>query len=183
MNELFSPAVSGDAAIRRAWAGSSACILLGLGLLAGCASDRPLSTPDVMASVRADLAPPAAKAPAAVPASVSAALAEPAPKAIAPPPEPRLDLLVNNAQAREVFLAIVADTRYSMLMHPDVAGTLSVTLRGVTVTEALEAIRDVYGYDFKIEGRRITIYAPTLQTRVFTVNYPNSQRVGGGALD
>jgi len=178
MNELFSPAVSGDAAIRRAWAGSSACILLGVGLLAGCASDRPLSTPDVMASVRADLAPPAAKAPAAVPASVSAALAEPAPKAIAPPPEPRLDLLVNNAQAREVFLAIVADTRYSMLMHPDVAGTLSVTLRGVTVTEALEAIRDVYGYDFKIEGRRITIYAPTLQTRVFTVNYPNSQRVG-----
>jgi MSHA biogenesis protein MshL len=178
MNELFSPAVSGDAAIRRAWAGSSACILLSAGLLAGCATDRPLSTPDVMASVRADLAPPVGKAPAGVPASVSAALAEPAPKAIAPPPEPRLDLLVNNAQAREVFLAIVADTRYSMLMHPDVTGTLSVTLRGVTVTEALEAIRDVYGYDFKIEGRRITIYAPTLQTRIFTINYPHSQRSG-----
>jgi MSHA biogenesis protein MshL len=93
-----------------------------------------------------------------------------------------LDLLVNNAQAREVFLAIVADTRYSMLMHPDVSGTLSVTLRGVTVTEALEAIRDVYGYDFKIDGRRITIYAPTLQTRIFTVNYPNSQRAGTSDL-
>jgi MSHA biogenesis protein MshL len=79
-------------------------------------------------------------------------------------------------------LAIVADTRYSMLMHPDVAGTLSVTLRGVTVTEALEAIRDVYGYDFKIDGRRITIFAPTLQTRVFTVNYPTSQRVGSSEL-
>jgi MSHA biogenesis protein MshL len=69
-----------------------------------------------------------------------------------------------------------------MLMHPDVAGTLSVTLRGVTVTEALEAIRDVYGYDFKIDGRRITIYAPTLQTRIFTVNYPNSQRSGNSEL-
>ena len=79
-------------------------------------------------------------------------------------------------------MAIVADTRYSMLMHPDVAGTLSVTLRGVTVTEALEAIRDVYGYDFKIDGRRITIYAPTLQTRIFTVNYPHSQRVGNSEL-
>jgi MSHA biogenesis protein MshL len=63
-----------------------------------------------------------------------------------------------------------------------VSGTLSVTLRGVTVTEALESIRDVYGYDFKLEGRRITIYGPTLQTRIFTINYPNSQRSGNSDL-
>jgi MSHA biogenesis protein MshL len=69
-----------------------------------------------------------------------------------------------------------------MLMHPNVAGTLSVTLRGVTVVEALEAIRDVYGFDFKIEGRRITVYAPSLQTRIFTVNYPQSQRAGNSEL-
>jgi MSHA biogenesis protein MshL len=81
-----------------------------------------------------------------------------------------------------VFLAIVADTRYSMLMHPDVTGTLSVTLRGVTVLEALESIRDVYGYDFKIDGRRITVYAPTLQTRIFTINYPHTSRNGKSDL-
>ena len=158
------------------------CLLLGAGLLGGCAADRQLRTPDVSAAIRAELppVPPAAPAarPAAVPSKVSDALAEPAAPVQPLPPEPRIDLLVNNAQARDVFLAIVADTRYSMLMHPDVKGTLSVTLRGVTVTEALESIRDVYGYDFKMEGRRITIYAPTLQTRVFTVNYPNSQRTG-----
>ena len=157
--------------------------LLIAGLLAGCAADRPLRTPDVSDTVRAELATaPQAKTPVAVPTQVSDALAEPAPKAMTAPPEPRLDLLVNNAQAREVFLAIVADTRYSMLMHPDVSGTLSVTLRGVTVTEALEAIRDVYGYDFKIEGRRIVVYAPTLQTRVFTINYPHALRVGNSEL-
>ncbi len=156
-------------------------VLLALATLAGCASlDRPLRTPDVSAAIKAELPPaaPVLAKPTAVPAKVMDALAEPAPPAQPLPPEPRLDLLVNNAQAREVFLAIVADTRYSMLMHPDVKGTLSVTLRGVTVSEALEAIRDVYGYDFKIDGRRITVYAPTLQTRVFTVNYPNSQRTG-----
>jgi len=150
-----------------------------MGLLAGCA-DRPMRTPDVGDAIRTELAPAPVKA--AVPARISEALAEPAPPLVAPPPEPRLDLLVNNAQAREVFLAIVADTRYSMLMHPDVKGTLSVTLRGVTVKEALESIRDVYGYDFKMEGRRITIYAPTLQTRIFTVNYPHSQRLGRSEL-
>jgi MSHA biogenesis protein MshL len=152
-----------------------------LGLLAGCA-DRPSRMPGVADTIRTELAPAPAPVKAAVPARISEALAEPAPPLVAPPPEPRLDLLVNNAQAREVFLAIVADTRYSMLMHPDVSGTLSVTLRGVTVKEALESIRDVYGYDFKIEGRRITIYAPTLQTRIFTLNYPQSQRVGRSEL-
>lgn len=160
-----------------------ALLVASMCVLAGCAAERPLRTPDVGTAMRADLpAPVAAKVPAVVPTRVSEALAEPAPPPVALPPEPRLDLLVNNAQARDVFLAIVADTRYSMLMHPDVSGTLSVTLRGVTVAETLEAIRDVYGYDFKIDGRRITIYAPTLQTRIFTVNYPNSQRSGTSDL-
>jgi len=158
-------------------------VSIGLGLLAGCASDRPLRTPEVSQVIRTELHPPEApKTIVAVPASISEALAEPVPAVAAPAPEPRLDLLVNNAQAREVFLAIVADTRYSMMMHPDVSGTLSVTLRGVTVTEALEAIRDVYGFDFKIDGRRITVYAPSMQTRIFTVNYLHSQRVGNSEL-
>ncbi|OLP06394.1 pilus biogenesis protein MshL [Rhodoferax antarcticus ANT.BR] len=159
-----------------------ACAVLMLG---GCAIDRPLRTPSVSEAIRAEVPMPAVAVAAAstpVPAGIADALAEPAPPRVALPPEPRIDLLVNNAPAREVFLAMVADTRYSMLMHPDVAGTLSVTLRGVTVAEALEAIRDVYGYDYKMEGRRITVFAPTLQTRIFTINYPNSQRNGNSDL-
>lgn len=169
-------------AVRRPWVWASTSVVLALGLLGGCATDRPLRTPDVTAAIRAEMAPPVPPAPTAVPVRVSDALAEPSAPVAQVAAEPRLDLLVNNAPARDVFLAIVADTRYSMLMHPDVSGTLSVTLRGVTVNEALEAIRDVYGYDFKIEGRRITIFAPTLQTRVFTVNYPTSQRIGSSDL-
>ena len=153
-------------------------------LLTGCAADRPFRTPDVGSAIQGQLktVTPAAAPGPVVPARVSDVLAEPVVAAAAVPAEALLDLLVSNAQARDVFLAIVADTRYSMLMHPDVTGTLSVTLRGVTVPEALEAIRDVYGYDFKIDGRRITVYAPTLQTRIFTVNYPNSRRQGSSEL-
>ena len=182
MIDIFQPTRTGRAASTRSFAMAALCVVAGLGLLAGCAADRPLRTPDVSEAVRQELSPVAPAKPVAVPTRISDALAEPAPPVVPLAPEPKLDLLVNNAQAREVFLAIVADTRYSMLMHPDVAGTLSVTLRGVTVAQALEAIRDVYGYDFKIEGRRITIYAPTLQTRIFTVNYPHSQRLGSSEL-
>jgi MSHA biogenesis protein MshL len=121
----------------------------------------------------------AGKPPAVVvPPHISDALQAREAPVVEAPAEPRFDLVVNSAQARDVFLAMVADTRYSMLMHPEVTGTLSVTLRGVTVREALGAIRDVYGYDFKIDGRRITVYPPTLQTRIFTVNYLNLKREG-----
>ena len=182
MIEILPMAPSRKALFGRAGVASGFCVSLSALLLVGCAAERPLRTPDVTEAVRAELVPSPAKPSAVVPAKVSDALAEPAPRAAPLPAEPRLDLLVNDAQAREVFLAIVADTRYSMLMHPDVAGKLSVTLRGVTVKEALESIRDVYGYDFKIEGRRITVYAPTLQTRIFTINYPNSPREGRSEL-
>ena len=157
-----------------------ALVCLSVVALCACA-DRPLRTPTVSSIVQAELASAPLK-PVLVPEGITDALAEPAPKPIALMPEPKIDLLVNNAQAREVFLAIVADSRYSMLLHPDVAGTMSVTLRGVTVPEALEAIRDVYGFDFKIDGRRITVAAPSLQTRIFTINYLNAQRRGSSDL-
>ncbi|MGS0757696.1 secretin N-terminal domain-containing protein, partial [Roseateles sp. GG27B] len=98
------------------------------------------------------------------------------------PLEPRFDLIVNGAQVRDVFLSLVTDTRYSMLVHPNISGQLSVTLKGVTLQEALESIRDVYGFDFKFDGRRITVFPPSMQTRIFTVNYLQHQRVGRSEL-
>jgi MSHA biogenesis protein MshL len=94
------------------------------------------------------------------------------------PTEPRFDLMVNGAQARDVFLSMVTDTRFSLLLHPEVAGTLSVTLRGVTLREALDALRDTYGYDYKVDGRRITVFPATMQTRMFAVNYLHTKRQG-----
>lgn len=65
-----------------------------------------------------------------------------------------------------------------MLVHPAVTGQLSVTLKGVTLRESLDAIREVYGFDYAIDGRRITVFPPTLQTRVFTLNALALQRSG-----
>ncbi len=160
-------------------------LLLAASLLVACANQRALQFDDVTQTVREDL--PTAKLqpkPAAVPARISDALAEPAPAPapVRPAPEPKIDLQVNNAQAREVFLALVVDTPYNLLVHPDVFGKLSITLRKVTIFEALEAIRDVYGYDFKVDGNRITIYSQSLQTRIFSINYPHATRDGKSDL-
>ncbi len=92
--------------------------------------------------------------------------------------EARFDLSVNNAPAPQVFLAIVSGTRYSMLLHPEVAGTISVNLKDVTVREALDSLRELYGYEYRIEGTRIFVQSAALQTRVFRVNYLVGQRLG-----
>lgn len=92
--------------------------------------------------------------------------------------EPRFDLAVNNASAQQVFLALVNGTRYSMLVAPEVSGTITLNLKDVTVREALDTIRELYGYEFTIKGSRIFIQPNTLQTRVFQLNYLANKRQG-----
>src|SRR5258706_7898695 len=100
------------------------------------------------------------------------------PKVDGRPIEPRFDLAVNNAPAGQVFLAVVSGPRYSMVVHPGVKDQISVNLRDVTVFEALDTIREVYGYEYKVQGNRILIEPLSLQTRVYQVNYLLSQRKG-----
>jgi MSHA biogenesis protein MshL len=94
------------------------------------------------------------------------------------PIEPRFDLSVNNAPAGQVFMSLVNGTRYSMLLHPGVSGTISLSLKDVTLREALESIREIYGYEFRLDGSRITVQPAGMQTRVFRVNYLTSSRRG-----
>ncbi|MDE2310047.1 MAG: secretin N-terminal domain-containing protein, partial [Betaproteobacteria bacterium] len=98
------------------------------------------------------------------------------------PLEAKFDLTVNNTPASQVFMAIVSGTRYSMLVHPDVSGSISLNLKDVTVFEALEAIREMYGYEYKVDAVRIYIQPVSLQTRIFQVNYLTGQRVGTSSL-
>jgi MSHA biogenesis protein MshL len=99
-------------------------------------------------------------------------------KAEGKPAETKFDLVVNNTPVSQVFMAIVSGTRYSMMLHPDVAGNISLNLKDVTVFDALEAVREMYGYDYKIDGTRIFVQPLTLQTRIFQVNYLTGNRAG-----
>lgn len=117
-------------------------------------------------------------------AAIDAALLPPIQMAAPPsarPLEPRFDLAVSAAPAAQVFLALVDGTRYSMLLPPDISGSLTINLKNVTVLEALEVIRELYGYDFKVQGNRILVQPNTPQTRIFQVSYLASKRGGTSA--
>jgi len=126
----------------------------------------------------------AAQAPVqpASPEAVNKALLPPLsvemPKNEMQPVEPRFDLAVNNAPANQVFMALASGTRYSMLVSPDIKETISVDLKNVTLFETLDAIRELYGYEYKVQDTRIYIEPITIQTRIFQVDYLAGRRVG-----
>jgi len=98
------------------------------------------------------------------------------------PIDPRFDLSVSNAPAAQVFMAIAAGTRYSMLLNPGVSGMITVNLKDVTVREALDSLRELYGYDYRFDGTRIFVQAAGLQTKIYRVNYLLGQRRGTSDL-
>jgi MSHA biogenesis protein MshL len=156
--------------------------LLILMLLAGCATTEPQHNA-TLNKIKDELKSAAiVKASPPTPAAINDALLPPLkiamPKASAKQLEQRFDLVINNAPASQVLMGIVSGTRYSMLVHQDLTGTISVNLKDVTVFEALDSLRELYGYEYKVEGTRIFIEPQAMQTRVFQVNYIVGQRKG-----
>jgi MSHA biogenesis protein MshL len=160
------------------------CLSVLCGLVACATPNEKNTTADVIrhemsAAVQEPVAP-------SKPDAVSAALLPPLnlnlPKVDGKALEAKFDLAVNNTPANQVFMAIVSGTRYSMLVHPDVSGSLSLNLKDVTVFDALEAIHEMYGYEYKMDGTRIYIQPIGMQTRIFQVNYLTGQRDGSSSL-
>ncbi len=173
-------AVRGDATTQMSVFRRLGVLLLAAGV-ASCASILP--PPLEYDSAKSEM-DKAAKASAALaqPDSVSSALLPPLsvemPQVDGGPIEPRFDLQVSKAPANQVFLAVVAGTRYSMVVHPDVKEPISIRLKDVSVIEALETLREIYGYEYTIQGTRILVKPIGLQTRVFQVNYLVTKRKG-----
>jgi len=124
---------------------------------------------------------PAAAIAAAVPAAAAAATIK-APASGDSAAEPRFDLSVNNAPAAQVFLQLASGTPYNMLVAPEVGGSLSVTLKNTSVPEAMDTLRELFGYEYRITGNRIFVYPNTVQTRLFRVNYLPGRRQGSSDI-
>jgi MSHA biogenesis protein MshL len=163
--------------------GAAAC----LALLAACQGTPQNDTFDAINKEMAQAQARTAAAPAVDEAVANAllppasALASQLPKA-RPALEERFNVSFNNVPAQQFFRSIVAGTRYNMLVHPEVSGSISANLKDVTIAETLEAIREMYGYDYRIDGTRITIRPLTMQTRMFQVNYLTAKRRGSSNL-
>jgi len=162
---------------------NTAMVLLCAAMIAGCADSARKPPAQVDDRIAAELRRASEeRKPAPSDGRVQDALLPPLrmdlPRVASSPIDPKFDLAVNNAPAAQVFMSIVSGTRYSMLVPAEVVGSITVNLKDVTVLEALDALRDLYGYEYKLDGARIYIQPLTIRTRVFQVNYLVGQRLG-----
>lgn len=92
--------------------------------------------------------------------------------------EKRFDVSVNNVPAQAFFLGLVADVGVNVVTHPELEGTISLELTGVTVEEVMNVVRDIYGYEYRVRDGIYTIYPRKIRTEVFAINYLDVKRVG-----
>ena len=149
-------------------------------LLAACQSGPPprATRNSIDNELKAALAPrPVPKLPERIGLALLPPLAQDLPRPVALP-EPRFDLAVNSASVQQVFHAMASGSRYSILVPPGLTGSVTLNLKDVSVREALDVLREMHGFEYRIEGNRVFIQTPALQTRMFQVAYTSAKRSG-----
>ena len=92
--------------------------------------------------------------------------------------ERRFDVSAHDVDAKVFFPSLVQGTPLSVAVHPDVTGTISLSLKGVTLNEALQVVEDIYGYEVSRESRILRIYPAGMRTETFSLNYLYMERQG-----
>lgn len=115
----------------------------------------------------------------ALPAPVAQALLPPIPGLTGGIADERFDVQVRDIPAALFFQGLMDGTGYNAVVHPDVQGLISLSLRQVSVPEVMAMLADMYGFDIQREDRLFKILPGGLQTRVFEIDYLHMVRSGG----
>ena len=90
----------------------------------------------------------------------------------------RFSLVLNGATPETVFMSLLAETPLSVAVDPGVKAPTAISLKDVTLREALDLLRELHNLEYKVIGRHILVAPAQLQTRIFTIDYPSFNRSG-----
>lgn len=162
--------------------------LLGLAVivlfLSACAGPArvPTTSDSLDRALKGDAAVSTSPSRLEVPPEVSSALLPPLPAGNVAqnelPGESRFDVSANNTPAREFFMQLVEGTPFNMVVHPDVSGNITLSLKNASIPEVMEIVRRVYGYPYQRSETGFQVMPMGLQSRIYMVNYLNLVRKG-----
>ncbi|MEB6608132.1 pilus (MSHA type) biogenesis protein MshL [Aeromonas sanarellii] len=148
--------------------------------MAGCTTYRhpePVQAKDALKQAMSEQTPTAPLT--TLPPSVQSELLQlNRPQQPLPVPEKRMRIAAHDVDAVEFFGSLFKGSRYSVAVHPGVAGAISVELKDVTLQEALATVGDMYGFDVQRKGNVFHVYPAGLRTETIPVNYLMMARRG-----
>lgn len=92
--------------------------------------------------------------------------------------EKRLVIAAQDVDAKSFFAALVEGSDYSIAVHPDVQGTITLNLSEVTLSEALSVVEDVYGFEIRQDQKVIQVYPAGIRTETIVLDYLFVKRYG-----
>lgn len=90
----------------------------------------------------------------------------------------RYDINASGVDAVSFFAGLVKDTPFSVAIHPEVSGLISLDLKQVSLDQVFSLITDIYGYHIQKNGSIYRVFPAGMRTETFTVNYLMMQRDG-----
>ncbi|MFD2178859.1 pilus (MSHA type) biogenesis protein MshL [Veronia pacifica] len=96
--------------------------------------------------------------------------------------EKRVRVTARDVPAKAFFASLLKGSDWNLVMHPNVAGSISLSLKDVTVSEALDVVADIYGYQIEKQGKLIQVYPATMRTETFPVDYLQLKRSGRSGI-
>ncbi|MGR6860559.1 pilus (MSHA type) biogenesis protein MshL [Aliivibrio salmonicida] len=93
-------------------------------------------------------------------------------------PVKRFRVKANGVNAKAFFISLVKGTEYSVVIHPNVSGRITMNVNDVTLDEVLSSVEDLYGYEIVKLDRILQIYPATIRTETIPVDYLQLTRKG-----
>lgn len=90
----------------------------------------------------------------------------------------KYDVNAQQVDAVSFFSGLVQDTPYSVAIHPDVTGMISLNLKQVELEQIFALVSDLYGFEIQRNERIYRVFPAGMRTETMSVNYLLMQRTG-----
>jgi MSHA biogenesis protein MshL len=90
----------------------------------------------------------------------------------------RFNVSADKMPAKVFFTGLVDGTPNNMAVDPNIDGEITLSLKNVTIQETMDAVRDMYGYEYRKTSYGYEVSPPELETQIFNINYLDVTRNG-----